>query len=310
MLVMKRVFFAICIITLSISCSQQRQPGISGEKIREYANALYNRELYSQAIREYQRYLDFYTVDDQQQANINFIIGNVYFDRLHEYENAMAYYLKVKHVFPESNLVDTVNKKIVECLERLQRSADAKQALDEATSLESESVPESRPGTVVARIGDRDITSGDLDYHIGQLPDYVQSQLKEPGAKGEFLRQFIATELFYDAAKRKGVEKDKDVIEGTFQAKKSLMVQKYLQDEILPKITISQEDVDLYYKANTDKYVEKDDKGKVKRQKPFSEVQREVAEDLMRERQQKAYAELLQRMMTAEKVTVYEDRIQ
>jgi hypothetical protein len=203
-----------------------------------------------------------------------------------------------------------VNKKIVECLERLQRSADAKQALDEATSLESESVPESRPGTVVARIGDRDITSGDLDYHIGQLPDYVQSQLKEPGAKGEFLRQFIATELFYDAAKRKGVEKDKDVIEGTFQAKKSLMVQKYLQDEILPKITISQEDVDLYYKANTDKYLEKDDKGKVKRQKPFSEVQREVAEDLMRERQQKAYDELLKRMMTAEKVTVYEDRIQ
>jgi len=95
----------------------------------------------------------------------------------------MAYYLKVKHVFPESNLVDNVNKKIVECLERLQRSADAKQALDEATSLEDGSARESRPGTVVARIGDRDITSGDLEYHIGQLPDYLQSQMKEPGAR-------------------------------------------------------------------------------------------------------------------------------
>ena len=311
---MKRVFFVLIMIGILsgilISSCSKNQPGISGEKVREYANVLYNRELYHQAIREYQRYLDLYSMDDQQRANINFIIGDVYFDRLHEYENAMAHYLKVKHVFPESNLVDNVNKKIVECLERLQRSADAKQALDEATSLDAGSTRESRPGTVVARIGDRDITSGDLEYHIGQLPDYLQSQMKEPDAKVEFLRQFIATELFYDAARRKGVEKDKDVIEGTFQAKKGLMVQKYLQDEITPKINITQEDVDLYYKANKEKYVEKDDKGNVKRQKPFNEVQREVAEDLMRERQQKAYSELLQRMMTAEKVDVYTDRIQ
>ena len=301
-----------CIIALLVllGCAQQSQPSIDGDKVREYANALYNRELYEQAVKEYQRYLDLYDVEEPQQANINFIIGNIYFDRLHDYENAMAYYLKVKHVYPESDVLPQVDKQIVACLERLQRSADAKQALDEATSFEPDAVPASHPGTTIAKIGDREITSGDLKYHIGQLPEYIQSQLKDKKAKVEFLQQFVATELFYDAAKRKALDKDKDVVEGTFQAKKSLMVQKYLQDEIARQIQMKPEDVELYYKANKEKYAEKDDKGNVKHQKAFNEVRQEAAEDLLREKQQKAYEELVRRMMTAEKVEIYDDLVQ
>ena len=300
---------AVFLIIMLSGCSQKTKPVVDGEKVRKYAIELYNRELYDQSIREYQRYLDNYQPDEQQQANINFVIGNIYFERLHDYENALAYYLKVKHVFPDSNVLPQVDKQIVACLERLQRSADAKQALDEATSLEPESVRESHGGTTVARIGDRNITSGDLQYHIGQLPDYIQSQLKNRDAKLDFLRQYVATELFYDAAKRKGLEKDKDVIDGAFQAKKSLMVQKYLQDEIAGKIDIQSDDVELFYKANKDKYVEKDDKGNVKKQKEFNEVRKQVAEDLLREKQQKAYEELVQRMMTAENVEIYDDLV-
>jgi tetratricopeptide (TPR) repeat protein len=301
-----------CIIALLafLGCAQQSQPRIDGDKVREYANALYNRELYEQAVKEYQRYLDLYDVEESQQANINFIIGNIYFDRLHDYENAMAYYLKVKHVYPDSDVLPQVDKQIVACLERLQRSADAKQALDEATSFEPDGVPESHPGTTIAKIGDREITSGDLKYHIDQLPEYIQSQVKDKKAKIEFLHQFVATELFYDAAKRKALDKDKDVVEGTFQAKKSLMVQKYLQDEIAKQVQMKPEDVELYYKANKEKYVEKDDNGNVKRQKPFTEVRQEAAEDLLREKQQKAYEELVRRMMTAEKVEIYDDLVQ
>ena len=300
---MKRVIYTafhfLLVLLIFGGCSDRDGgPALDGEKVREYANALYNRELYIQAVREYQRYLDQYRVDDQQQANINFIIGNIYFERLHDYENAMAYYLKVKHVFPESTVLPQVNKRIVACLERLQRSADAKQALDEATSLNPEKVSPSLPGTVIARIGDRDITSGDLEHLIGQLPDYIQTQLGEKKAKHQFLQQYIATELFYDAAKRQALEKDKDVIEGTFQAKKNLMVQKYLQKEIAEKIDITNDDVELYYKANKDKYVEKDEKGNVKRQKSLNEIHKQVTEDLLKEKQQKVYEDLLQRMMS------------
>ena len=160
-----KFFISMIIISVLAGCSQTEKQSIPGEKVREYANALYNRELYQQAVDEYQHYLDNYTIEDEVRANINDIVGNIYFERLYDYENALARYLKVKHLFPESNLESQVSKRIVACLERLQRSEDAKQALDEAASLVPDSVT-SRPGTVIAKIGDRDITTGDLKYQI------------------------------------------------------------------------------------------------------------------------------------------------
>jgi len=304
-----KLFTCVIITLIFAGCSQTEKQSIPGEKVREYANALYNRELYEQAVQEYQHYLDNYTVENDVRANIHFIIGNIYFERIHDYENALASYLKVKHLFSESNLENQVSKRIVACLERLQRSEDAKQALAEAVSLEPDTVP-SRPGTVIAAIGDRTITTGDLEYQINQLPEYMRSQFESSEDKLKFLEQYIATELFYDAAKRQELDKNKDVIEGTFQAKKNLMVQKYIEYEIASNIDITPDDVEMYYKANKEKYAEKDEDGNITNQKSFSEVKQQVAQDLVREKQQKKYNELIERMMKTEGVKIYSDRIQ
>ena len=88
------------------------------------------------------------------------------------------------------------------------------------------------------------------------------------------------------------------------------MVQKYLEEEIAGQVEISDEDIQLYYDAHKDKYVEKDEQGNVKRQKAFREVRREVAEDLLRERQQKAYNDLLDRMVETEDAKIFADKVQ
>jgi hypothetical protein len=126
----------------------------------------------------------------------------------------------------------------------------------------------------------------------------------------EFLQQFILERLLYDSAKRKGLDKDKEIIEGTFRAKRQLMAQKVLTEEIQKRVDIKEADVELYYKANMDKYTEKDDKGKVIKQKSLQEVAQQVAQDLIRERQEKAYKELLYQLMKAENVEIYEKKIQ
>jgi hypothetical protein len=191
----------------------------------------------------------------------------------------------------------------------LQRTQDAHQMLEETTSLDTSQVRKSRPGEVVARIGDRQITQGDLEFEIGQLPPMMQSQFQSAEAKKKFLEQYIATELLYETAKRANLDKDKEVIEGTFQAKKRLMAQKYAEDEITQKIDIKPEDLELYYKANKERYAEKDDDGKVIREKPLAEVQQQVFQDLALERQNKAYEELIQRLTRAQSVEIYDDKI-
>ena len=102
-------------------------------------------------------------------------------------------------------------------------------------------------------IGKKEFTQGDLDFEIGQLPPYIQSQLNSKNSKIEFLRQYLAEELLYDSAKRKNLDKDKEIIEGTFKAKKGLMAQKILREEIQKLVSINQSDVELFYKANKDR---------------------------------------------------------
>lgn len=304
---MHKRLIMILFLVLLIGCSQQNQPNISKEQARNYANELYNRQLFKQSAAEYERYLYTYSLDNDEQANISYHIGDIYFERLRDYENALAYYIRVKYVNPKEELTRDVDKKIIACLERLQRPEDAKQSLTESTSIEPEKVDKKRPGAVIARVGTREITQGDIDFELNQLPPNMKAQYSDKEKKLEFLQQYILTELLYDSAKRQGLENDKEVVESAFQAKKSLMVQKLLQDQISSRVNIEPADVELFYQANKDKYAEKDDKGKVVREKPFDEVQKQAAQDLYMKKQQEAYEELVQKLMRAENVQIYND---
>lgn len=300
--------FIIVIFGL-LSCDQQEKPTLSADKKVSLANTFYNNELYDAAIREYEEYLKNSPLDDNKRANINYTIANIYFERVKDYNKALEYYFRVKYLYPESNLQTEVGKRIVNCLERLQRSQDAQRVLNRETALKPDQVEEHRPGEVIALIGNKQLTQGDLDFEIGQLPPYLQSQLTNVDQKKEFLKQYIVEELLYDSAKRKGLDKDKEIIEGAFRAQKGLMAQKILREEIQSMINITEADIELYYKANKEKYAEKDEQGKVVRQKSFQECAQEAAQDLFQERQQEAYQQLIDRLMKAEKVTIYDQRI-
>ncbi|MCK5739001.1 hypothetical protein KAH55_07465 [bacterium] len=303
------VVVILMLLVGSLMFSGKQNMQIPGSQIRELANKLYEWKLYPEAIHQYQYYLDFYTADKDELGNINYIIANIYFDRLRDYQGALTHYAMVKYFSPKSNLVSDVNKKIVACLERLERTQDARQVLNASTALDTEQVLATRPGTVIAEFGDRKVTQGDLDFELTQLPAYVQEQFKAPEDKKKFLEQFIATELMYETAKRAGLDQDKEVIQGAFQAKKQLMAQKYLEQEITRDMSFKPEDVELYFKANSEKYAERDEDGEVTRQKSLAEVQQQVAQDLIREKQTKAYQELIDRLTRAQNVKIYDDKI-
>jgi hypothetical protein len=303
----KRVLLCIIFPVLA-SCSKSPQ-NLPADRVREFANVLYNRELYKQAIAEYERYLHDYPLDEREQASVSYTIGNIYFDRVHDYESALAYYLRVQELYPKSELNGEAGKRIVECLERLQRSADAQQALEESTFLDTSQVTKKRPGEVIAKIGSREITTGDLEYEMKRLPPYIQTQFKDKSKRLEFLRQYVATELLYDTAKRKGLERSAEAIEAAFQAKKSLMVQKLLEEEIASKIAYNESDLDVYYRANQSRYTKSDSAGKKAQPLSLAEAKAQVTQDYLRDKQQQKYNELIDRMMRAEAVQIYDDKV-
>lgn len=298
----------MAVFLLFVCCQQKNPVEAEGDKIREYAAELYNRYLFPQAIEQYQHYLDNVSSDKEERANIIYRIADIYFERLHDYENALAEFLKIKTFYPEAAITNEVDKKIISCLERLQRPEDARQALSESADLEPPQ-RESRPGTVLAVLGDRQITQGDLDFEISQLPPEIREQFQNKDKKLEFLRRLVATELMYDSAKRQGLDKDQDVLENVFQAKKTFMVQKLLQEQISDRIKIEPQDVGLYYKANKERYQEKDSEGNFIRQIPLAEVQNQVTRDLIQERQQQIYEDMINSYIRAENVKIFSDLV-
>ncbi|MCK5033615.1 MAG: hypothetical protein KAS18_08270 [Calditrichia bacterium] len=303
------ILISIMIIISLLSCSEQKSNQISEEKKLSLANNFYNNELYEASIQEYLEYINNYGIDNNRKANSYYTIANIYFERLHDYQKALEYFFRIKYLYPESNLQDEIGKKIVNCLERLERSQDAQRVLRKETALFDNESNEPRPGEILCTIGDKKITQGDLDFELNQLPPYIQSQITTKEKKIEYLKQKIAQELLFDSAKRKGLDKDKEILESTFRAKKEFMAQKILNEEIQKMINISEDDVELYFRANKDKYAEKDEKGNFKRQKSFQEAAQLAANDLMREKQEKAYTQLLERLMKAQNVKIYESKI-
>lgn len=290
--------------------NSNKKTSVSDKAVLQLANAYYTNGLYQAAVNQYLQYLKEFDVNRARMANTYYTIANIYFDRLNDYQKALEYYFKVKYLFPQSNLQKEVSKKIVSCLERLDRSQDAVRVMENEAALDTSQIHKNRPGAVLAQIGSRKITQGDLDFEISKMPPYLQQQFKSKEKKKELLQQLVLQDLLYESAKRQGLDKDKDVIEGVYEAKKSLMANKLLQQELAKKVKIDPDELSLYYKANKDRYVEKDKNGKVIRHKSFAEVKQQVAQDLLAEKQQKAYQELANRLMQAENVKIYDQRIQ
>lgn len=261
------------------------------------ASELLDNKLYQEAISEFDKIIRSGKIGREKEINLNYIIGNIYMNNLNDYKNAAARFVKARFLNPDDALLRKINKNLVTCFERMGRSLDAQRELDKTTALEK---ADGKKGIqkIVAKIGKREITMADLENEIQKLPPSVSSQFKAEKSKVEFLKQWVANELFYDAALRKGYDQDKEVIQGTFQMKKQLMINRLLKEEIPSDIQISESQIKLYYDGHKEDFKEK----------KFDEVKAQIKAELLRQHQEESYMRLISQMMEVEKVKIYEDQ--
>ena len=301
----KKIALLGLVLFIFASCTQSGgKLALGVEKQKEYANELKDKGLYAQAVAEFKKLQERGELSKKENANISYLIGKIYMENLNDYQNALAEFIKVKLLLPESDLSQQINMGMVECFERLGKNLDAQREMEKYSTLNQK--PQRAKGTVVAKIRDRQIPTEDLDSEIRKLPAYVQDMYKEDAKKVEFLRQYIATELMYDSAKRKNFENDKDIIDRAFQAKKGLMVQKLLEEEIRSKVNITESDLKNYYEAHKKDFIEKD-KDKKEKQKTYAEAREDAARACMQEKQMEIYQQLINQLLKAEKVTIYDE---
>lgn len=103
---------------------------------------------------------------------------------------------------------------------------------------------------VMARVGNREITTTDFTAQIGNLPESVQKLSTEGQGKKAVLDTLVNRELLYAAARKLNLDKDAVLLSKFEELKKELIVNSYLQNQLSAKLKVDNGEVETFYNAN------------------------------------------------------------
>ncbi len=255
---------------------------------RELANKLKSVGIADEAIKQYENYFNTTQVDKRTRSNLAYTLGKLYLEE-GNYERALSWFYRVDMIDPKTPLKSEVGSKIVHCLEMLGKFHAAEYALEARSSLEENQQGELKGGTLVAEIGSRKITLREVDEALDALPPWMKEQFKGSEKKLEFMKKYVSDELFYRKAKKLEYDKDGELRKKTADFMKQLMISKVLEEELKDKITVEEDDLKNYFKANQEHYKEKA-QARIRLIKAGME---EIAQNILKElKQGKDFAEL------------------
>ena len=157
------------------------------------AGELQENHLYYSAIEEYHQILQSPGLDKSRRANLNFLIGKVFFENIKDYEQAAAYCVRARALDPGGSFAGEVAQNLVACLEKTGRVLDAKRELGSATAIDT--TKHSSDDLPVARIDGQPIYRSEVEGQIQQLPPTIQKQLLSREARLNYLKNYVGVEL-------------------------------------------------------------------------------------------------------------------
>jgi len=247
------LIFLVATLPARIIKPKEQASFLTSQSQMDYANKLLSKGLKSEAAEAFEEYLASGKMQPQEEARLLYKLGSIYMG-LYKYEKALKSFYKAEMLDSKAEFTGEMNRKIVEALENLGMSSQAKYELEARTSLGRE---KEIKGKVIARIGKREITDAEIDEALKNVPQWMRKSLEEPQRRREFIRNYVGQEVLYTKAKRLGLDTKEETRSTLEQLKKQIVVEQFLGKEIQEKLDkISPEDIKLYYEANKDSYAE------------------------------------------------------
>ncbi|MDQ1257932.1 MAG: Peptidyl-prolyl cis-trans isomerase [Candidatus Hydrogenedentes bacterium] len=229
--------------------------GLAAETQRDYAAYLAERQHPAAAIAAYQAYLDKATLDAPARAKVCYSMAKAAMDA-QLYDDALTYFYQAEFLEPESELKDEIDKKVVTCLDKLGRQTDLRKELRKRTQIKRTPDDVKEGEKVLAEFAGEVITDRDLDIEIEKMPAYMRDSIDGPEKKADFLKNLVAQRLLLDKAQRLELDKTPEIQDQLTQQLDQLMVQKLITDEVDARISVTDEDVDRFYKAEPAKFTD------------------------------------------------------
>jgi len=244
---------------LQISVFKERAE-VKIERARDFAAKLASEKLYHEAAAHIEKYLNDNLVAPEEIESAYIYLADLYFEHIHNYEKAMAAYLKVLFKFPATKYKNDLQRRVIECKDRLGRRLEAANDLETIARLEAaKKTPAAAdapaPATgensiVVAKIGGTDITMTDYLIELDSLFDQSRIDLSNPENRRKLLKDVIARKVLLKLAGSKRFDIDAQILKKANSAKEQMMIEKLLNDEVFSKTEVDEISLKLYYDAH------------------------------------------------------------
>jgi len=261
----------------------------SGNALRHVAAQLQSAGITDESAKLYEQYLTHNTNKPDYSATA-FSLAENYVDQ-GQFEKALSWlYRAERHAKP--TLKNKIAQKIVYCLERLGKVQAANNALNTRTSISAEQRKRDENDKLVAKIGSEEIYRSDIEEAMSALPPGMAKQFDSREKKQLFLQQMIADTLLAQKARKLQMHKQPEYTHKLEQLGKQILVNEYMDKEILKNISPKDIDLQNHYTANQGKFKLKDAKEPL----PFEKVKAQVERDY----KQLALSTAIQEMLAQE----------
>jgi len=297
---------------------------LSAEQTKNLAAKLAQRNLYTQAAKLWQDYLSAGELTDTERARTLFQIG-ILFEKANRYGEAIEYYWRSEIAADLDELGPQINAHIKSCFEKLGKFSALRYELMDRTSFRKSG---DAGGKIVAEIGPEKITEADLDAAIEGTIDNQLSpmaafmmteqlneqkkkmleQYKSPQARQQYLQGWLTQEVLYRQALQEKLTEKAEVKNLIDELTRGALSRHLMNQELAAKIHITETDLQTYYAANKDKFIEladQEDPNSTERQKSFDEVRQQVMMTLTNEKSQDVQQQYLQQMMDKYNVIIH-----
>lgn len=105
---------------------------------------------------------------------------------------------------------------------------------------------------ILATVGNKYITLNEFKHKLSKLPSYYQAMAQKD--KKGLLNDIIAESLFMEDAVRKGIDRDKEIREILDEARKKIIIAKFVKTEVDDKVKVSDEEMKKFYDEHKDNF--------------------------------------------------------
>jgi len=277
-IVLLLVLIGLSAANMALRPARDNQPpdrasySLSAEQTKQLAGKLAQRNLYIRAANLWQDYLAAGKLADAERARTLFQIGTL-LEKANQYDQAIEYFYRSEIIADLGELKPQINAHIRNCFEKLGKFSALRYELMDRTSLEAAPAAGAK---IVAEIGAEKITEADLDGFIeseienqlgpmapfmtpeqlGEQKKKMLQQYKNPQAKQQYLQRWLAQEVLYRQALEEELTEKPEAKKLIDNLTRGALSQLQMNNELASKINITETDVQTYYTANKEKFID------------------------------------------------------